>query len=400
MTTSIDLFKKLRPARARSWRPVLWSAGLVSILLACASVPFAGAAASTSNGLKQARAIAAQYEKADPSWRPETPPLTKKEVSTVKGKSVWAILIGESIPSVQVTLAGLKAGFAAVGINAHFCDAMLTPTGAAACITEALNSKANLIMTEAIPTSWDQTGFNDIRAQGVALLYTAEPALTANGKETSKLAYVGTNGTSTVPTGKLEADWVIANSDGKAHSLVIEDTDSVDTTSVLTQGWDPQMREYCPACTTTVVKVETTEFANIPALVSTALAQNPSINYVVPALNAETQLALQGVRTAGRYSSVIGVTGSGNAQSMIQAHNFIEADVDSSTWLGAFQDVDQAIRMLIGKPAPPSQEEAPFRIFTAKNLAGVTIPAGNNDLPLYGINGSVEAIYLRLWGLG
>ena len=360
---------------------------VVSTLVVATGGAPASASGSSAAGVKYADSVVAKYSQPPSSWKPAGGPIN---VASLKGESIWVVVIGESIPVVQEGDAGLQAAATLAGINLHICDAQLTPSGAAACISQAIDSHPNAIITNAIPISYDQPGFSAIESAGIPLVYANSPALAAKG--TDKVAFVPD---STNFAGTLEADWTIADSGGKAHALVMEDTDAPITTQILTKGFAPQFKQHCPDCTLKVVGVETTQFANLPPLTSTALAENPNVDYVVPTLDAMTQLTLQGVTTAGAVSRVKGVTGSGPAWQMIQAKNFIVADVESSQYLIAWLEFDQALRMLLHAPVVQNEDQ-PWRIFTAKNVDGVTLRSGDDDLYMYGLP-TAETIFGRLW---
>ena len=93
-----------------------------------------GSGSGSSSELTAANADVSQHTKQVSSYPAQQ---TISGVSQLKGKSVWYIPIGASVPILAAFGSGMQQALAKVGISYHVCDGKFVPTNAAACISQA-----------------------------------------------------------------------------------------------------------------------------------------------------------------------------------------------------------------------------------------------------------------------
>src|SRR5580704_15372564 len=148
-------------------------------------------------------------------------------VSSLKGKTVWYIPIGDSVPILAAFGSGMQQALAKVGISTHVCDGKFLPTNIAACISQAETDGANAVVTGYVDYAAMPTSFNSLVAHHIPVLIAGEAP--DGGKTSSpQLAFFNAIGTLDLMQ-KLDMDSVIADSKGKAHIIYLGVTDSPQT---------------------------------------------------------------------------------------------------------------------------------------------------------------------------
>jgi ribose transport system substrate-binding protein len=208
-------------------------------------------------------------------------------------------------------------------------------------------------------------------------------------------------GTACVPApfeqaGRLEADWVIADSGGKANILVITSNDARSTRPLL-NGLMAELAEKCPRCEAHFVDVPIPEWANrVRTEVQSALVRDPEINYVIPIYDSMSQYAVPAIR-AGRATERVRIStfnGTPFVLGMLQEDDVVAMDVgENLAWVG-WASMDQAFRVIAGE-RPVRSERTPLRVFVDGNVDEAGTPPRFDRG--YG-NAYVDG-YRKLWGL-
>ena len=161
---------------------------------------------------------------------------------------------------------------------------------------------------------------------------------------------------------------------------------------------DAQFKQYCPGCkiTTTAINLSQLGTAGAFGQVSSALVQDPSINYVDPLFDASIPGTLAAITAAGKSSQIKMVSFNGSSfalQDVASGTSPVAADVaEPDAWVG-YANMDQAFRMMAGMT--PVVETTPIRIFDSANISqaggGPDYSGGYGDVYISG--------FLKLWGL-
>src|ERR1700759_2826819 len=163
----------------------------VLLLAACSSGTSSSSPSSASSGPLAAKV--AELEKAGTSY--PVPTAAISGVTSLSGKTVYYIPITQQSPQFAVTQAALESAFGKVGIKLQVCNGNATPTGIAACLTQATKAKAGAIITAAI-------------ASGIPVLNTNQTADSAH-PAAAKLGYIYAAGSEQMVA---VADWIINDS--------------------------------------------------------------------------------------------------------------------------------------------------------------------------------------------
>jgi ribose transport system substrate-binding protein len=195
--------------------------------------------------------------------------------------------------------------------------------------------------------------------------------------------------------GKLLADAQIANSQGApANSLIV----SVPDYAVFV----PTAKEYhteiaaaCPACTVTDVNATLPQLLGgqlIPAVISAAKRAS-NIKYIVSvngAFTAQLPAALKAAGLAGKFQIISGQGVSVDQQSVLSGDQL--ATVNSPLIMGGWQDMDMAIRTVMGLPIPAGDHVVPIALLTKDNIG---TPKDSYDIP-----SDYAAQFKTLWQVG
>lgn len=364
-----------------------------------ATTKSAGGSTPTNADVAYAKARLATVSGPVNSFPPPGPPL--KNVGSLRGKTVYYVPVTLEDPEFAIVAASLKQALNKVGVNVVPCSAQANPSGISACMGRAVAAKAAAVVTDSIPVAEAANAFQKVEAANIPILVTDQMDPPAGvpgavkGLGDRKLGYLPGNGD---PPLALIADWVIADSGGKANVLISEFVDNPSSIAYVTQGALPEFKNHCHGCKVTFSKLLNANFNAIPSQTSSALLSNPSTNYVIPEYDAAIQPVYAGVQSSGFTNKVKGASTSailGGLQ-MIKAKQFMQADVGTNFPYQAWADADDVMRQMLGMPVVA--EHIPMRLFTADNINSIQLtPAAQASGAWYGSN-AYQAMFSRLWG--
>jgi ribose transport system substrate-binding protein len=351
-------------------------------------------------GVAAAKAEVARLMKPTTSF--PAPGAKLSNVKSLAGKTVWYIPITEKVEFFQAVTSGLKTALGKAGVKLRSCSGEANPSATAACFNQAVDSRAGAIILDAIPVAVAAQAFSSAQASDIPVLVTdqdppppgAPGAVKGIGDD--KLAYASF-GTKDLMKGV--ADWIIADSNGKANALLLELTDSPSTQAWMEQGAVAEYKKNCPSCTTTVAKINIASLQQVPSKVSSELLRNQDTDYVQPQFDAVAQPAQAGVQQAGFSNKVKAASATGllaGLQSVKQG-GFIKADLGIDYGYQGWAIADDVFRMMLGKP--PVDEKIPTRLFTKDNIGSVQLtPAAEASGEWFGST-AFRDMFTKLWGL-
>jgi ribose transport system substrate-binding protein len=314
---------------------------------------------------------------------------------------VYYVPITLEDPEFAVISSSLKAALAKVGVSLVTCSANATPTGFAACLDRAVAARVSAIVTDSIPVAEAANAYQKAQSAGIPVLVTDQlvppagvpGAVTGLGNQ--KLGYMPGGA---APLLALVADWVIADSGGKANVLLSEFIDNPTTKAFIEQVAAPEFRHHCPGCTMYFSHVLNANFNLIPSQTSSALLAHPGINYVISEFDAELQPMYGGVQQSGFASKVkaASTTGILGALQQLKSGQFLHADAGIDMAYQGWADADAVLRQLLGMHLV--KETIPVRLFTSDNVGSLKLTsAAQASGEWYGSNG-YQAVFLKLWG--
>jgi ABC-type sugar transport system substrate-binding protein len=352
-------------------------------------------AANSGSGsaVSSASADIAQFTKQVNSYAAQQP---VSGVSGLKGKSVWYIPIGNTVPILAAFGIGMQAALAKAGITTHICDGKFLPTNAAACISQAETDGASGVVTGYIDYASMPTSFNSLVSHHIPVLVAGEAP--DGGKTSSpQLAFFNTIQTIDLLQ-KLDMDAVIADSKGKANVLYLGVTDSPQTLDAATYG-KQYLTAHCSGCTINEITYNTASITKVPSQVSAALISHPDTTYVVDELDAAGQFTVQGIQSAG-YTNKVRMAATNGALDSLQRVNsgtvqFV--DIGTSPVYEGWQFADGIIRMLLGHT--PSFTVGVVRVFNSRTVQGLSLtPPAYTTNAWYGSD-AFQQTFLSAWGV-
>ncbi len=396
---------KHRGKRGSHVRRILVAGCLGAVTLAAAACGSSASNPPASSGSAQAAATVsgaggavaaaqadiAKYARAVTSYASQQP---VAGVSRLRGKTVWYIPIGASVPALAADGAAMQAALSHVGITMRTCDGKFLPTDAATCISQAITQGADGVVTGFIDYAELPNSFNDLVAHHIPVLVAGEAP--DGGKVSSpQLAFFNIQATIDLMQ-KLEMDGVIADSRGKAHVLYVGVTDSPTTVNAANYA-ESYLTSHCRGCTLNEISYNTASISKVPSQVSAGLIAHPGTTYVVDEYDTAAEASVEGIETAGYATKVKLAAADGDLDSLqrIRSNDVEFIDVGSSSVYEGWQFADGIIRMLLGHT--PSPGLGVVRVFTSGNVGRLALtPAAFATNAWYGSN-AYEQAFLTAW---
>jgi ribose transport system substrate-binding protein len=361
----------------------------VATLVAFALGAAAALAVTASAAVPSDIANRVKAYKAIPKFVQPGPPI---DASKAKGKTIFIIPESSSIPFINTIDNSIVRVAKLLGIKTTIYTNQAQPSQWAAGVNQAVAQKPDLIMLQGAPDP------RVLQPQLIAAKKAGIPVLVTHFFEESDP--MPPNVTALVrvqfnQAARLEADWTIADSGGKANAVVVTSNEVPIAKGML----DAMKQEFakCSGCKLTIVNVPIPDWATkIQTEVQSALVKDPNVNYVIPFVDGMAQFAASGITAAGKKGKVKISTFNGTpfALKMIQDKNIVAQDVgENLDWLG-WADMDQALRILVGAN-PVQSEHTPLRVFDATNVD----QAGKPPKDSTGYGNAYVAAYKKLWGL-
>jgi ribose transport system substrate-binding protein len=318
-------------------------------------------------------------------------------IGSLKGKRVFVIPQAPN-PFVQGITASMQRVAAETGINLTVYPNQGLASQWEQGMEEAITQKVNLIILSAAPDP------RELQPQLAAAKAAGIPVLVTHFYDDSdplppKCSACAAGVSAIVPApfdraGADEADWIIRDTGAKAHVLIIGATEDI-VSQGIEAAMTKQYQQYCAStCTSQVISIPPSEWGTkVESEVASALTADPSINVVDCLFDAQVPGAVQAISTLGKKIPVVSFNGSTSALKYIQDNDIAAMDVGESVdWIG-YAAMDQAFRLMLGKPA--GNEKLPIRIWDAGNVS----TAGSPPNLLDGYGTAYVSGFKKLWGL-
>jgi ABC-type sugar transport system substrate-binding protein len=255
----------------------------------------ASAAATGGTGVTTAKAAVAAAL-TEPANIPETTALPH-----APKKGVKVAFLTCSAAACSLLNPGFTAAAKALGWDPTvFTYNSATPGQA---VQQAIDAGYKYIATTSITLSTITPQVQEAKAKGIALFgaYTSDtPEGATNG-----LYGVAQNAGGDVKIGSLMADWLIANSDGKAN-VVYVDIPLYPSLVGQGQGAATEFGKLCPGCTFATLPVSVTQLGagQVPSAIVSYLQAHPSVNYLYLSFQDLDAGVYAALHTAGLTSRV------------------------------------------------------------------------------------------------
>jgi ribose transport system substrate-binding protein len=195
--------------------------------------------------------------------------------------------------------------------------------------------------------------------------------------------------------GKWMANWVVADTKGKANVLYFTTPDFPVVTPSL-EGFKGEVKRLCPSCSVESYDVPTSSIGKkLPSDVVTAAQRNPEANYVVVPYGDMTIGVAQALSAAGLADRVKVVSANPALTNLenIKSGTAEVASVAEGNQMSGWMMVDAVARKLVGDKLPLEQYETlpPHQYLTADNIE-------NPKQPYVGVPGYQQK-FESLWKL-
>lgn len=375
---------------------------LASVTSACSTTSSSSPATTSPSGSSSDSAGVAyatqqiSKDSAIPAFKAPGPPV---DASKVKGKSVFVIPL---VPNpfnlaIQDTMQYLAKE---AGIHYTIYPNQGLVSQWVQAFNQALAQKPNLIILSTAPDPRElQPQLRAAKAAGIPVLVTHFYDESSPPPPKCLACAAGVTALETAPfyeAGQAEADWMIADSKGNAHILIVSSNDilpSAPTVAVI----EHELKAHCPTCTYTDTNVPVSDWnTKVGSTVEAELEAHPNINYVDCLYDAMVQTAVPGVELAGKTGKVkiVSYNGSTFALKYIQDGNVMAMDVGEPTVQIGYAVMDQAFRILSGAGALPT-ESTPIRVWDKSNISDAGTPPSLTQ----GYGDAYVAGYNKLWGV-
>lgn len=198
-----------------------------------------------------------------------------------------------------------------------------------------------------------------------------------------------------VKIGKALADQQIVDSNGAPSKAILVDVPSYPIFVPLAKAYQDELSSLCPSCTTEKVEATLPQLLGgqlVPAVVSSA-QRNKDAKYIVSvngSFVAQLPQALKSAGLDGKFKIISGQGGPLDQQNVLDGKAL--ATTSSPFELSGWQDVDMAIRKVMGRPIPEGDHVVPWKLLTKDNLG---TPRASYDEPA-----DYADQFKKLWKVG
>jgi ribose transport system substrate-binding protein len=363
------------------------------MLAACGGTSTAQTSSSGNANVSEAQRLAQQAEAPQSSWQPAGSAFS---ATSLRGKSMWFISASLSIPFEQYMLQGMKEGGATVGVNAFGFDAKGSVAEATRGIEQAVQAKAGVIFVDGFPPNLVAPAIAQAKAAGI-------PVLTANSQGPGALlpgAPDGVVGVATHPfaePGKIEADWIVADSKGNANIIYTRSSDVPVITDLERDGFVSELNRLCSSCKVQVVDVPISQWNQLTTKTASLIRANPNVNYFVPDFDGEVIFMVPGVTSANAQTKVkiVSFNATPSVMQNLKSKYVVTAETGGPNLLQGWAFADQGLRVLAGQP-PLGDLNIPTRLFDATNINSLDLTQEESEW--YGV-GDYKAKFKAHWGV-
>lgn len=323
---------------------------------------------------------------AEPKELRTTEPLSKKPEA---GKTVAWLQCSQS--SCGVIGDGVTAAAEVLDWKINRIDFSNTdPESIITAMDQAVDSKPDAIALSGVPSERYEVALERANEAGIPVI-TGAVIDEVGGMDGNGIVGLVGGGASYEEGASIVADWVIADSDGKANVLIVT-ADDFPIIKFESEAVQAHLDEACDGCKYTVLNQAVADIAtNTPNNVVSALQQDPTIDYVYFGFGDLSRGVAPAISAAGLDAQVVGLAPvNENFQRLIDGEE--AAWASWATSLIGWGMVDGLARFFNGDDMEPANDQPlTFRLFTADS------PPPNEN-PIFPTN--YEELYAELWQAG
>ncbi|HEU4656066.1 MAG TPA: sugar ABC transporter substrate-binding protein [Capillimicrobium sp.] len=355
----------------RAFSALVAAAGLAAAVAACGSSAGSSGARDVSDGERAAGVRAAERQLAKysetPEFRAPGPAFDAKRV--MAGKLVFSVPASTANPFNEAILAAQadvaeRVGFRLevwenLGKTAQWVEGVQRGIAAGASVIDLLGGASPQLLGPQIQAA---------QAKGIKVTDSAINGITGQDGVEKSPNVDATNGLPYRLAGELMASWVIKDTDGEAHVLVITSDDAT-SSPIVESGIMDTFERHCGACEVETVNVPLADWSTkITPAVQGALAQNPDLDYVIPMFDSESPFVISALQTARKTGEVKIATFNGTPAILdLVREGKVAMDVAQDLhWVG--YAISDNIMRLAGGLEAVADEQVPLQVVTPENV--------------------------------
>ena len=380
-----------RPLR----RAGLIAAAVTASALALAGCSHIGADSGSSSGgstAKSANQKEAQKRVDAATAMPKFEANSSIDMKSLAGKNVTIITSTNAVPFVANIAKGAAEAAGVVGWTTQTFDGKGSVTEWSRLVSQAVAQGAGGIITIGASPSQFKPAVAAAKAAGIPLVDVLTADQVKDPLVDGTFSHVSI---SFYDSGRLQADYAIANGTPTDHILILGDNEFPGEVTRV-QGMKDEFAELCPKCDVTVTDTQVANLGTtLQSTTQNALRRDPKIAWVLPTYDAQGLYVVAGIKAAGAASKtkVVGSDAVSNNLDLVAKGDVQVADVGEPDIQSGWAGVDMLARaMLKQQPVKPN---IPLRMFTKENLQGVDT---TDTSALFG-DGYIAG-YKKVWGLG
>jgi ribose transport system substrate-binding protein len=305
---------------------------------------------------------------------PETWEGPTEPVKALKGLKLAAISCDAKLGGCTESVKQMaKVAEEQLGWSVKFYDGQSNPKVWNEDIIQAVNEGVDAIGVGSMPPLLIQQGLAAAEAAEIPVVNSTNAGFEPNPTEASdgKPWVIADISMDFTAAGAANADWAIADSDGKANILVT--TDESHTAVVAhVHGFEEQIEKACPECSMETMQTTTANVTTqVPQEVVGYLRAHPETEYVYAAYDPMATFLVPAIEQAGLGDKVkiLGILGEAPNIEFIRKGEVQATDVAFDQRYIGWAMVDQTLRDLNGDPlSKPIGENVPWQLLEKENL--------------------------------
>jgi ABC-type sugar transport system substrate-binding protein len=352
-----------------------------------ASTATASAAVDATGGLKEAQAaVAAALQRPQPV---DLPVLSSRPEG---GKHITFVTC--PLPTCAAAEGGAVSAGKVLGWTVDVVQGGLDPIAQNAAWNEAIQGKPDAIVAiTAVPYSALADPMAAAKAAGI-------PVVTLAGDKgvTGPVISALISPESTIPAGKIIADWAAVDSNGAANIALFSDPANLSFTSAA-DSFQAELKRVCPGCVSEVVDINSADIGTkIPTQVVSYVQAHPDVKYIGFTLLGADLGVPEALAAAGQGDSVkvfgraTTTANQANIAKGTEAMGLAEQNLTNG-WVA----IDALARHFVGDPLDPCCLTPGFAT-QILNKENVTEALGGDTSNLWDPP-ELEATFKRIWRL-
>lgn len=358
-----------------------------------ASSASGGSGGSSSTDVSSYQKVVQQAMTGPTTWQGPTKPVTPPKNVKLALITCASVLQGCSDPAKAAAQAAKDLGW-----QATIYDGKGDPATQNKLVTQAVNSGADAILTFSIDPSFISSGLKAAKAKGIPV------GSSAQGVAAAPNGYVFDVGANWLEVGKLQGNWIVADSGGKADFQPMIDKEYASVVASAQEAID--VVKSCGGCT--VHDPEDFVGANVGnglgQRVVAILRRDPKIDYLLATYDPAAADVATAVANAGMANrvKVIGQIGLSQNFELIRDGKGQALDVAFDQQYTGYATVDQLIRYMTHQPLFKSAETSDPRYIYGENVPIKLITKENAPPPGQQYHAPIDTVghFHQLWGLG